>query len=769
MARILPVLLLFIGFNLRGSAQCSGEITISASLSANESATASGTIDVDAQSVSVALRAFTGAAGAWPSDLVVYITAPDGSCVVWGGYNVTLPPDDCTNLGTGQFDNPWPDDWNNANSEEYEATLDISAGNLSGSGEWTITILNGWATSGVVNYQLQFTIEGECPGDCDDPAACNFVPVDQQTNPLPDVCEYALDLFGPGYDCNGVCLNDSDGDGICDENDDCDGITDECGNCGGSQTSGCTDTAACNYDENASCDDGGCLYLDPCGECGGTNVVGCMDNFACNFDPNATCDDGSCTTLDECGECGGTGTLGCTDPVACNYDVDNPATCDDGSCLYADALGVCGGICAADADGDGLCDACDHDGYWIDVETYAVHTEGELAGQTTYRLYVTCDAPTDYLYSIAGSNTQPFVIESSTGTWYNHPENTSWNASGVDPDAYDTSPLLEFDSFLTLGGENANQTPHPWSIWTSDPRPEFQPGGGSNFTTGSGIMQYLGAAPSPDQAGIHPAYAGDDHRVLVMQITTAGDISGQMTVTVYPNGELSSAGTNLATFDSNSACLNLDPCVDADEDGICDDVDECVGELDECGVCNGPGSTLECGCTDIPEGDCDCEGNQVDASGICGGDCAADEDADGICDDEDDCVGMIDECGICNGPGAIYACGCEGIPDGECDCEGTQADAVGVCGGDCASDMNDNGVCDDAEIMGCTYPSAENYNPLATDDDGSCLLTGACQSTCGLQHDSDNDGLVGSSDLLTLLTEFGSACPPENVSSQDND
>ena len=29
-------------------------------------------------------------------------------------------------------------------------------------------------------------------------------------------------------------------------------------------------------------------------------------------------------------------------------------------------------------------------------------------------------------------------------------------------------------------------------------------------------------------------------------------------------------------------------------------------------------------------------------------------DADGICDDEDDCVGAYDECGICNGPGAIY-------------------------------------------------------------------------------------------------------------------
>ena len=34
--------------------------------------------------------------------------------------------------------------------------------------------------------------------------------------------------------------------------------------------------------------------------------------------------------------------------------------------------------------------------------------------------------------------------------------------------------------------------------------------------------------------------------------------------------------------------------VDADQDGICDDVDECVGEYDDCGLCNGPG-TQQCG------------------------------------------------------------------------------------------------------------------------------------------------------------------------------
>ena len=137
-------------------------------------------------------------------------------------------------------------------------------------------------------------------------------------------------------------------------------------------------------------------------------------------------------------------------------------------------------------------------------------------------------------------------------------------------------------------------------------------------------------------------------------------------------------------------------------DGICDDEDDCVGELDACGICNGPGFDYDCGCSDIPEGDCDCDSNQLDALGVCGGDCAADADADGICDDEDDCIGELDACGICNGPGAIYDCGCSDIPEGDCDCDGNQLDALGVCGGDCAADANGNGVCDDSEVGGCT-------------------------------------------------------------------
>ena len=64
---------------------------------------------------------------------------------------------------------------------------------------------------------------------------------------------------------------------------------------------GCTDESACNYDADASIDDGSCLALDACGECGGTGVdtdgdgvcdaeeiVGCQDETACNYDPAAT-------------------------------------------------------------------------------------------------------------------------------------------------------------------------------------------------------------------------------------------------------------------------------------------------------------------------------------------------------------------------------------------------------------------------------------------------------------------------------------------------
>ena len=167
----------------------------------------------------------------------------------------------------------------------------------------------------------------------------------------------------------------------------------------------------------------------------------------------------------------------------------------------------------------------------------------------------------------------------------------------------------------------------------------------------------------------------------------------------------------------------LDECGVCGGEGIAEGACDCEGNvLDECGVCGGNG---------IAEGACDCDGNVLDALGVCGGGCAADADADGICDDVDDCVGELDECGICNGSGAIYECGCFEIPAGACDCDGTQLDAIGVCGGDCDADADADGICDDEDDC------------LDVNQNGTCDDEEAGDDCF---HDSDDDGIVDCED-----------------------
>ena len=87
------------------------------------------------------------------------------------------------------------------------------------------------------------------------------------------------------------------------------------------------------------------------------------------------------------------------------------------------------------------------------------------------------------------------------------------------------------------------------------------------------------------------------------------------------------------------------------------------------------------------------------------------------------------------------------MDDGSC----LYDDALGVCGGDCAADVDDDGVCDTDEVPGCTDPEAINYDPNATDDDGSCEYDVACPG------DFDDDGIIGVSDVLVALGDFGCA------------
>lgn len=94
---------------------------------------------------------------------------------------------------------------------------------------------------------------------------------------------------------------------------------------------GCLDSAACNYDATADYDNGSC---DP-------QLGGCTNSLACNYDPNATCDNGTCALTADCnGTCGGnfiTSPCGnCVDPA-----LGDPACvegCTDASACNYDAM-----------------------------------------------------------------------------------------------------------------------------------------------------------------------------------------------------------------------------------------------------------------------------------------------------------------------------------------------------------------------------------------------------------------------------------------------
>ena len=384
-------------------------------------------------------------------------------------------------------------------------------------------------------------------------------------------------------------------------------------------------------------------------------------------------------------------------------------------------------------------------GYWLELETVVTHTEGDLDGMTTYRLYLNMVHPTDFLSSCSGDINNPFILNSSSGSWYNDAASTTWNAQGVNPAFFGFFPNLAYDSFLTLGAEDGTvpTAQQPTSVSGEfDFTGEFVGGPGSNFTLDGPIggAWYL-TFPGVEAADTHVSFAGDDLRVMVAQITTAGVLSGQVQVQVFIESDQANEFREVLPFCNPDECggctdplaSNYDAealyddgtCLFVDVEGCTDDtacnfdpqanLDDGSCEFVSCAWCDDPeacnydgegpaGAADPSLCESIADGACDCDGNVLDAAGVCGGTCQSDEDGDGVCDDVDECIGALDACGVCNGPGEIYACGCTEIPEGDCDCDGNQLDALGVCGGNCLVDADNDGWCDE-----CTNTPVAGY------------------------------------------------------------
>ena len=151
--------------------------------------------------------------------------------------------------------------------------------------------------------------------------------------------------------------------------------------------------------------------------------------------------------------------------MACNYDAT--ADADDGSCTYPLADYVdCDGNCFNDSDGDGLCDeeegcsdpvACNYDptavvteaDYCLIVDTVQVHTLGDLAGMTTYRYYVKCANPADFVSAVSGDANNPMAV--TTTTSFFHDALGGVTPNGINPPLFGTFPNLQYDSWVTIG------------------------------------------------------------------------------------------------------------------------------------------------------------------------------------------------------------------------------------------------------------------------------------------------------------------------------
>ena len=487
---------------------------------------------------------------------------------------------------------------------------------------------------------------------------------------------------------------------------------------GGSCGLGCTDSSACNYDADATVDDGSC---DNC-SCTDDCILGCILPSACNFNPLAT--SGSAA------DCNWSCYTACQDPNACNY---TPAVSGPNYELYGVASG---------------------DPSWMSYAWNLISSSfpGEFTSAGFSIPWSSPWGPEEYAVAnwlmAAGDSPSPY----GGGCYYS--ENLQF-------DLVSCQCASEYLSSAFSNPDFQVQTCSDASVaWASH-------GTGSNSVT----IYY----PCTETAFYDGGTGSNNITIYIpsgVQEFFLRNSTGTNVYNVYYNSETTSFSHYFAT---GSPSLNLY----GDYDGVCSGCSDpaacnfvegvtepnleicnytsCQGCTDPL-VCNydefatvDDGSCTETtpGCTDVhacnfdPLADCDnnfCDYNSCVNFGCLDTD-ACNYDSTAQADD-----------GTCTYSAFPYDC------DGSC----LLYDECGVCGGD-------NSSC-----SGCTHENATNYDSTATIEDGSCLYSqdaydagyeaGAASAECPPCANSDcpgdftADGYIGVDDILAMLSLYDTSC-----------
>lgn len=184
----------------------------------------------------------------------------------------------------------------------------------------------------------------------------------------------------------------------------------------------------------------------------------------------------------------------------------------------------------------------------LSVETVQVHTgmvgTVNLAGYTTYRVYVNLDSPNDFVSAVGGDINRPVQLNCE-GTVFQSALGSNLGKD-INNALFPFFPAEAFDSWLTIDVENTS-TPNTFLGAVQDNAQQylvaFNAGGSFEINTlvGGGWFTLF-----PSDNG----YAGADLKVLLMQITTNGPFCGTLNVDYFNEG----VQANLVQANNMSFC-----------------------------------------------------------------------------------------------------------------------------------------------------------------------------------------------------------------------
>lgn len=478
---------------------------------------------------------------------------------------------------------------------------------------------------------------------------------------------------------------------------------------------GCTDEGACNYEVEATDDDGSCIYPEPNLDCAGN----CLNDS----DGDGVCDENEIA--------------GCNDTSACNYNSE--ATEEDGTCILPPELDLPESITICEGESVVLDAGAGYDSYLWSTGDTTQTIEVNEAGSYSVEVGNAYGLP-------ANGNLPAYLPEDGLVGWWPFNGNANDESGNGNSGTVNGATLGEdrngnVNSAYSYDSNGDRIGFGDWSLLDNTAsmsiqlwlRPaDFGVGTGSNMRPI--ISKWYTSGASDNNVNSFIFYLGSGSIVFGFEDVTGQIFEAVLThsltlnewhhlavsvgeeyISVYENGQLLGAvPTNHTIINNSSTNLYFGDWLSS----VVPNYSSFLGDLDDIAIYNRALSEQE-----IQQ--------LYTAQTLCSASAT---------------IEVIVQSLGCTDPEACNYNEEAGCDDNSCT---YPAESYLDCAGNCLNDTNNNGICDELDVPGCTFEGACNYNPEATVDDGSCFFATAvfdCEGNC--LQDENNNGICDQLEAL---------------------